>query len=211
MRNAREAAMRSMKHALDLQAKYYNKRRLQMQFAEGQEVLLSAKNIRTKRPHKKLDAKFLGPFKILQCIGQQSYKLDLPPSMSRLHPVFHAQLLESYTMREGFQPPAVELLDDGEQWEVEKIVAQQVRRGLPQFLIKWKGWSNEHNTWLFETDLNNCQEVLEEYKATAVARPPPVKRRRRAAVEQTTTTTDAVPVMPKKRGRPKGSKNKPKT
>jgi hypothetical protein len=48
-----------MKHASDLQAKYYNKRRPQMQFAKGQEVLLSAKNNRTKRLHKKLDAKFL--------------------------------------------------------------------------------------------------------------------------------------------------------
>jgi hypothetical protein len=113
MQNAHKAVMHSIKHALDLQAKYYNKRHLQMQFAEGQEVLLSAKNIRTKCPYKKLDAKFLGLFKILQHIRQQSYKLDLPPSMSRLHPVFHAQLLESYTMREGFQPPAVELLDDG--------------------------------------------------------------------------------------------------
>jgi hypothetical protein len=56
--------------------------------------------------------------------------------MPRLHPVFHAQLLESYTLREGFPPPVVELLDDGEQWEVEKIVAQQAYRGLPQFLIK---------------------------------------------------------------------------
>jgi hypothetical protein len=199
-----------MKYALDLQAKYYNKRYLQMQFAEGQEVLLSAKNIRTKHLHKKLDAKFLGLFKILQHIGQQSYKLDLPPSILRLHPVFHAQLLESYTMHEGFQPPTVELLDDSEQWEVEKIMAQQVRRGLPQFLIKWKGWSNEHNTWLFETDLNNCQEVLEEYKATAVARLLPVKRRQRAAIEQTMTITDAVPVMLKKHSWPKGSKNKPK-
>jgi hypothetical protein len=93
---------------------------------------------------------------------------------------------------------------------VEKIMAQQVHRGLPQFLIKWKGWSNKYNTWLFETDLDNCQEVLKEYKATAVARLPPAKCRQHVAVEQA-TMTDAVPVMPKKRGWPRGSKNKPKT
>jgi hypothetical protein len=51
--------------------------------------------------------------------------------------------------------------------------------------------------------------VLEEYKATMVAWPPPVKCRRRAAVEQT-IMTDAVLVMLKKRGWPRGSKNKPK-
>jgi hypothetical protein len=113
--------------------------------------------------------------------------------MPRLHPVFHAQLLESYTLREGFPPPVVELLDDGEQWEVEKIVAQQAYRGLPQFLIKWKDWSNEHNTWLFESNLGNCQELLEEYKATAVSRSPPPKRRRHDAAEQP-KTTDPVPV-----------------
>jgi hypothetical protein len=52
--------------------------------------------------------------------------------------------------------------------------------------------------------------VLEEYKATAVARLPPVKRRRYAAIEQMMMIMDAVLVMPKKHGWLKGSKNRPK-
>jgi hypothetical protein len=52
--------------------------------------------------------------------------------------------------------------------------------------------------------------VLEEYKATMVARPPLVKCRQCVAVEQIMMITDAVLVMPKKHGQPKGSKNKPK-
>jgi hypothetical protein len=52
--------------------------------------------------------------------------------------------------------------------------------------------------------------VLEEYKATTVARPPPVKCRQYVAVKQMMMTMDAVLVMPKKHGQPKGSKNKPK-
>jgi hypothetical protein len=67
-----------------------------------------------KHPHKKLDSKFLRPFKVLKRIGKQAYKLDLPDSVSRLHPTFHVSLLERYYGRPDAQPPPVELMDDGE-------------------------------------------------------------------------------------------------
>jgi hypothetical protein len=92
-------------------------------------VLLSAKNIQMKHRHKKLDSKFLRPFKVLKRIGKQAYKLDLPDSMSCLHPTFHVSLLERYHGRPDVQPPPVELMDDGEHWEVEKIVDYQERAG----------------------------------------------------------------------------------
>jgi hypothetical protein len=52
--------------------------------------------------------------------------------------------------------------------------------------------------------------VLKEYKATIIAWPLPVKCRQCIAVEQI-ITMDAVLVMPKKCGWPRGSKNKHKT
>ena len=44
---------------------------------QGDLVMLNAKNIRTKRPTKKLRPKFYGPLKILEQIGSQSYRLEL--------------------------------------------------------------------------------------------------------------------------------------
>jgi hypothetical protein len=198
--------MKQLLHSQRLQAKYYNRRHLDQQFNEGQMVLLSAKNIQMKRPHKKLDSKFLGPFKVLKRIGKQAYKLDLPDSMSRLHPTFHVSLLERYHGRPDVQPPPVELMDNGEHWEVEKIVDYQERAGQPQYKVKWLGWSHEHDSWMFESDLYNCQEVLEEYKArVGAAQSSHAKRRRRAA----TTTAEGLEPTPKRRGHPKKAVDAP--
>jgi hypothetical protein len=49
------------------------------------------KNISTIRPYKKLDLRWIGPFLIIQRLGQ-SFRLELPLLM-RIHNVFHASLL----------------------------------------------------------------------------------------------------------------------
>ena len=66
------------KQATEYQTKYYNAKHKPKQYNVGDEVLLSAKNIRTRRPSKKLDHRFLGPFKILELVGNQAYRLELP-------------------------------------------------------------------------------------------------------------------------------------
>lgn len=50
-------------------------------FAVGQEVWLEARNLKTLRPKKKLDWKFVGPFKIAAVNGPYTCRLELPPSM----------------------------------------------------------------------------------------------------------------------------------
>jgi hypothetical protein len=37
----------------------------------------------------KLAPRYIGPFKILECHGDMSYKLELPQKMSKVHDVFH--------------------------------------------------------------------------------------------------------------------------
>ena len=63
---------------------------------EGSQVWLNAKNIKTKRPSKKLDHKRLGPFEIERKVSSHAYKLKLPLSMRFLHPVFHVSLLDPH-------------------------------------------------------------------------------------------------------------------
>src|SRR5215831_11099539 len=60
-------------------------------YAIGDLVYLSTKNLRTRRPAKKLDDKWMGPFEIDRVINARAYHLDLPPSL-RVHPVFHANM-----------------------------------------------------------------------------------------------------------------------
>ena len=45
----------------------------------------------------KLSQRFIGPFEILERVGNVAYRLDLPPSMSSVHEVFHVSMLRRYT------------------------------------------------------------------------------------------------------------------
>ncbi|XP_014209205.1 M-phase phosphoprotein 8-like [Copidosoma floridanum] len=54
--------------------------------------------------------------------------------------------------------------DDGEEYEVEKIVDQRTIKGMRQFLIRWKGYSADADTWEQETKLN-CDRLIEEFLA----------------------------------------------
>ena len=67
----------------------------------GAWVLLNARNIRTKRPTKKLAPKHYGPFKILEKIGTRSFRLELDKRW-KIHNVFHVSLLEPYKTSENF-------------------------------------------------------------------------------------------------------------
>ncbi|XP_070041533.1 uncharacterized protein [Nicotiana tomentosiformis] len=42
----------------------------------------------------KLSLRYVGLYKIIQRIGQVAYKLELPPEMSLVHPVFHVSMLK---------------------------------------------------------------------------------------------------------------------
>ena len=56
-------------------------------------MLLSTRNLKLKVPKKKIAAKFIGPFRVLDAIGKQAYRLALPTSY-QIHNVFYVSLLE---------------------------------------------------------------------------------------------------------------------
>ncbi|KAJ9525998.1 hypothetical protein QJQ45_009431 [Haematococcus lacustris] len=93
-----------MEQAQQRQAYLANKGRRDVEFSPGQLVLLSTKNLRLKPGKaKKLLPRFIGPFKVLEHVGPVAVRLDLPPAMARMHPVFHVALLRPYTTPTG--PP----------------------------------------------------------------------------------------------------------
>jgi hypothetical protein len=170
LRNITGKAKEALTQAKEYQAVYYNKKHQPQLYAVGDLVLLSSKNLKSKRPSKKLDAKYVGPFPITDIIGSQAYKLELPESMSRIHPVFHVSLLEPYRSRLGQKPgPIVDEFDydisDTEQtFEVEDVVAHEKRRDDLYFRVRWTGWDAAHDTWMAESELQNARAIVTKYK-----------------------------------------------
>ena len=51
-----------------------------------------------------------------------------------------------------------------EEWEVKKILNKKKIRGVEKYLVQWKVFTVEHDTWERKEDLGNVEEVLEEFK-----------------------------------------------
>ena len=54
----------------------------------GEEVLLSSKTLHLAGT-RKLWARFVGPFRELECVGKTAYRLDLRGRFKDVHNVFH--------------------------------------------------------------------------------------------------------------------------
>jgi len=121
-------------------------------YEEGQLVMLNAKNIKTKRPAKKLDRKMLGPFKIQKVISPTAVRLSLP-STWRIHNSFHVSLIGPYRAGIQAQPDPDQVLREadpieGEDYQVEEIKDSMEIQGNVKNLVKWEGWpAKRHWTW----------------------------------------------------------------
>ena len=83
------------------QKSYVDVRCRPLEFEVGDHVLLKVMPKRgvvrfSKRG--KLSPRFIGPFMIFERVGTVAYRLDLPPSMSGVHDVFHVSMLRMYTL-----------------------------------------------------------------------------------------------------------------
>ena len=118
-------ARENLERSVQLQAKYYDKRHRDVSYKAGDLVLLSTRNLRLKGVPAKLQKRFVGPFKIIERIGQQAYRLALPIDW-KIHPVFHVSLLrdwKSATVHEDLAVSQNDALEIEEPyWEVERIL-----------------------------------------------------------------------------------------
>ena len=160
MKMALEEAKLALNKAKDNMARYYNQRRLPTpMYQPGDKVYLDASDISTTRPSRKLSHRQLGPYVIDKQVSRNAYRLKLPHPMQRLHPVFNVVKLTPapHDPIEGchpIPPPPPELIEGEEEYLVEEILDSKMFHGRLRFLIKWEGYSMEHNTWEYATDVH---------------------------------------------------------
>jgi len=159
------------------------KRQPARKYYEGQSVWLDSRNIKTNRPHKKLDWKFLGPYKITKVVSPYAYKLELPPSV-RVHDVFHVNLLRpaaTNPLPGQHQPPPPPVDVEGtEEWEVQDILDSRLDRrgrgGRPRlrYTVKWTGYDDP--TEVPAEYLQNAQEIVNNFHRRYPHKPGPARR-----------------------------------
>ncbi|KAG5716111.1 hypothetical protein E4T56_gene10872 [Termitomyces sp. T112] len=133
----------------------------------GTLVWLDRQNLKTWRPSIKLDHKRLGPFKVLWKVSTHAYKLDLPPGLKGLHPVFHVRLLEKHApVPFPSQHPSrlspIEV-EDKYHYEVDEILNSWIVCSQLQYLVRWKGYGPEDNTWEPQKNLDRAPNELRDF------------------------------------------------
>jgi hypothetical protein len=87
----------NLKAAKSRQETYANKRNRPLQFKVGNHVylrVLPMKEVKRFGVKGKLAPRYIRPFPILEKCGFVAYKLDLPPSLARVHVIFHVSQLK---------------------------------------------------------------------------------------------------------------------
>ena len=157
-----------------------DEKRRAVEYREGDLVLLSTANLSKKKAGggtKKLRPRWLGPFPVIRMVGRVSAELQLPPTWTRVHNVFHVSLLKHYRTPTGTSaaeselvqpPPPVQWLDGEPLYTVERLLDHKVvkkgRKSQLQYKVRWEGYSEEHDTWEPRENLLTCSRLIREYK-----------------------------------------------
>ena len=144
---------------------YANRKIRDLQFMVGERVLLKVspmKGVMRFGKKDKLSPRYIGPFKIVERIGEVAYQLALPPGLSGVHLVFHISMLKKYHQGGDhvIQWDSV-LLDQNLTFEEEPITILDRQIGKLRFKeiasvkVQWKNRSVEEATWETESDMRS--------------------------------------------------------
>jgi len=85
----------------------------------------------------------------------------------RIHPVVNVSCIVRYKeqvegqKKEEGKPMEIEGV---EEWEVEKILNKKKTRGVEKYLVRWKGFTAEGDTWKRRENLKNAEEALADFE-----------------------------------------------
>jgi hypothetical protein len=110
----------------------------------------------------KLASRYIGPFPILEKCGTVAYKLDLPPSLARVHDIYHmSQLKKCLKAPMDIMLPEVTLLKADLSYLEHPIKVLDQKdcatrcKIIKFFKIQWGNHSEEEATWESEDFLHS--------------------------------------------------------
>jgi len=150
--------------------KYADKKRLDIdEYKVGDLVMLSTKDLKyqmVRRRTEKLTERFVGPYRVKEIISLNAVKLELSSTV-KIHPVVNVSRVRRYVGQvEGQrkEQPAPVIIEGEEEWEVERILNKRKVRGKDKYLVRWKGFTAESDTWEGRKNLENAKEAIEVEK-----------------------------------------------
>ena len=100
------------------------------------EVLLSSKNLHLAGI-RKLRARFVGPFRVLERIRKIAYRLELRSRFKDVHNIFHVSQLKKYIPGGSSTNPPKPIQVEGEEYfKVEALLQHRSRSNSRQYLVK---------------------------------------------------------------------------
>nr|GFD08121.1 putative reverse transcriptase domain-containing protein [Tanacetum cinerariifolium] len=136
-----------MQAAHDRQKSYADLKRKPIEFQVGDKLMLKVspwKGVVRFGKRGKLNPRYVGPFKVLERVGDVAYKYDLPEELSRVHNTFHVSNLKKCHADEPLAVPFDGLHFDDKLYFVEEqveIVDCEVKRlkrsRIPLVKVRW--------------------------------------------------------------------------
>ena len=117
----------------------------------------------------KLSPRFVGPFEILERVGTLAYKVALPPSLSKIHNVFHVSILRKYI----YDPSHVVELEPIQNFEdltyeevpvqIVHVMDKVLRHAVVKLVkVQWRNHSIQEATWELEEEMR--ENILNYFK-----------------------------------------------